>query len=276
MELRRLVFILSLFFFSKVAQAQYNCLWFKEQGNMVRYQACLEANKASEFYQFSKEFHEVYDRVMDMDPTWALPYRAKSVSNLKSGDFINWKKLIDKAVEYDTVTYLGYRAGCRFQFFRDYKGALEDCLLLKKVMNNDMGYTANGQYHLDIVLALCYKALGDRSKAIETILKRHREPDYMMGIFDYIHLGIMYAEQGELHMAKECFEKQQAFNDIAENRYYLALVFKKLDQKEKYIEHLEKSKSLYALGLKMNDPYQHPMDKVYLSTILTEEQSGFY
>ncbi|MCH7402103.1 tetratricopeptide repeat protein [Belliella kenyensis] len=267
MHIRSLIFVVFISFLGKAAHAQYNCEWFKAQGNMVRYQACLEANKSNEFYQFSKEFHEVYDRVMEMDPTWALPYRAKSVSYLKSGDFINWKKLIDQAVAYDTVTYLGYRAGCRFQFFRDYKGAIEDCLLLKKVMNNDMGYTANGQYHLDIVLALSYKALGDPNKAIETILERHQEANYMMGIFDMLHLGVLYAEQGDLQKAKACFEKQEAFNDLAENRYYLAMVYKELGQKENYIEQLEKAKSLYTIGLKMNDPYQAPMDKIYLKQI---------
>ncbi|MFD2036592.1 tetratricopeptide repeat protein [Belliella marina] len=249
------------------AMSQQNCYWFKHNGDMKRYEACIEAEKAGAYYQFSKEYHEVYDRVIEMDPTWAVPYRAKSVSYLKAGDFINWKKLMDKAVEYDTLSYLPYRAGCRFQFFRDYKGAIEDLLLLKKVTNNEMGYTPNGQYHLDIVLALCYKATGRSEEAIEVIFERFKDDSYEVGIFDYIHLGVLYLEKGEYNKAIEYLKKQEKFNDLAENRFYIAMAYKALQQKGSCLQNLKASKELYQNNLKMHDPYQEPMDKIYLSTI---------
>ncbi|WP_143960280.1 tetratricopeptide repeat protein [Litoribacter populi] len=254
--------------------AQPNCNYFKLNGEMKRYEACLEAEKAAGHYQFSKEYQQVFDRVIQMDPTWAYPYRAKSVAYLKSGDFIEWKKLIDKAVEYDTLGYLEYRGWCRYQFFRDYKGAIEDLLLLKKLTNNDMGISVNGHYHLDIALALCYKAIGKTDLAIDLILEKLGDETYFVGVYDQLHLGVMYLEKGNYAKAIEFLDKQKKINDLSENRYYAALAHKALNQKEAYVENLSLAREYYQNKQRMHDVYTHHMDKVYMSTIENEERNG--
>jgi len=69
------------------------------------------------------------------------------------------KKMIDKAVELDPEKYLGYRGWCRLQFLRDYKGAIKDIEELKSLVSYDIGACQTGDYHLNIVLTLCYQKL---------------------------------------------------------------------------------------------------------------------
>ena len=61
--------------------------------------ACIEAEKTEKLYQFQREFQETLDNSIKICPNFAYAYREKSTAYLKSGDFLTWKKLIDKAVD---------------------------------------------------------------------------------------------------------------------------------------------------------------------------------
>ena len=103
----------------------------------MQYKACkLVENIDDKYYQFSREFQEIYDKAIEICPYFAYGYREKSVAYLKSGDFITWKELMDKAVKYDEKGNLGYRGWCKYQFFKDYYGAIEDFETLEKLVND--------------------------------------------------------------------------------------------------------------------------------------------
>ena len=89
-----------LFIVSSVS-AQPNCETYKYYGETLKYEACKKAMEIKGKYQFSKEYQEVLDESLKIDPTFDYAYWAKSIAYLKSGDFITWKKLIDKAVVYN-------------------------------------------------------------------------------------------------------------------------------------------------------------------------------
>jgi hypothetical protein len=63
-------------------------------------------------------------------------------------EFSNLEKLIDKTVDLDFSLNLGYRACCRYQFFRDYKKLLKTSS--DGLVNHNIGYSINGDYHLNI------------------------------------------------------------------------------------------------------------------------------
>ncbi|NDV14920.1 hypothetical protein GO009_02690 [Muricauda sp. TY007] len=242
---------------------------------MERYKACLAAEKISEHYQFTREFQSILDSAITIDPTWDYPYRAKSTAYLKSGDFITWKKLIDKAVAYDTLANLYYRGRCRFNFFRDYKGAIADFKMLKQVIYNQnkvKELLIHDDTHVDTFLALCYRSLGETEKAIEIMTSRMATPSYSSGLFDHLHLGCMYLEQEEYIEAIEQFKKQEAINDLAENRFYIAIAYKNVLDQENYLINLKTAKEYLQQGKRVHDYYVENIDKIYWANILEEEK----
>ena len=268
--------LMLLFAFSS-AFAQPNCEAYKYYGDTLKYEACKKAMEIKGHYQFSKEYQTVLDESIEIDPTFDYAYWAKSIAYLKSGDFVTWKKLIDKAVEYNPKEHLGYRGWCRYQFFRDYKGAIKDVEKLDSLVDYDIGQSQNGTYHLNIAKGLCYKAIGEKEKAIAIIekqIKRNEEKDFV-GANDYLHLGVLYLETGEFEKAVETFKKQSVNNELAENQYYLALAYQKLDKPAESKSCLKKAKEFYIGERKMFDPYSNPMDKIYLKDIENEIKTAY-
>ncbi len=199
----------------------------------------------------------------------------KSVPYLKRGDFISWKKLIDKAVALNPREHLGYRGWCRYQFLRDYEGAIRDIEKLDSMTIHDIGYSVNADYHLNIAKALCYKALGQKNKAIEIIENQLAQKDYSPLTYDYFHLGVLKMETGDTDGGIAYLNKSIEFNDyLAEPYYYLGLIYKKQNMISEFKEYMEKAKAYYLKGYKRFDPYTHPMDKIYLADIENELTTG--
>lgn len=250
--------------------SQPNCEAFKSQGNTLAYEACKKNESAKKHYQFSKAFQKIIDEAIAIDPSFDYAYKEKSVAYLKSGDFFTWKQLMDKAVEINPIENLGYRGWCRYQFFRDYQGAIADIELLDSLIDYEIGFSANGDYHLNIAKALCYKALGQKDKAIHILTTQLSEKDYYPGIYDQLHLGVLYLETGNYTLAVETLNAQMEFNPLGEVAYYLGLAYKAQGKNTAYQQAINQAKALYTQDKKMFDPYTHPYDKVYLSEIEAE------
>lgn len=244
---------------------QPNCQAFKMEGDLLKYKACKQAMKIRGHYQFSREYQSYLDESIAIDSTFDYPYWAKSIAYLKSGDFLGWKPLIDQAVKHNPIKHLGYRGWCRYQFFRDYKGAIADIEELDRLMESDIGYSQNGTYHLNVAKALCLKGLGESDKALLVMQKQVQANESIdfIGAFDYLHLGVLYLETGQLGQAQNAFKKQAKINDIAENQYYWGLVEKKQNRHKQAVQRFEQALQLYEQEKRMFDPYSHPTDKIY-------------
>lgn len=244
-----------------VLKAQINCNTFNDESCK---KACELVNLA-EPYQGYKQSQLAFDEAIELCPSFDYAYREKSVPYLKRGDFILWKKLIDKAVELNPRNNLAYRGWCKYQFLRDYRAALDDIESFEKLMeDNHIEYSQNGDYSLKIVKALCYKMLGDTSKAINIIEGQVSRKDYTPRLFDYYHLGILFYETSNYNKAKKYFEKQIRNNDYyAEPYYYLAQIYKKQNNKLQAILLINKALEYYLTGKYMKDPYTNIVDRVY-------------
>jgi tetratricopeptide (TPR) repeat protein len=262
--------LLCFFAMIDLCYGQPNCEAYKYYGEMSKFEACKKAEESGKYYQFTKEYQEILDAALEIDSSYAYAYQAKGYAYLKSGDFITWEKLMSKAVRYEPALHLGYRGWCRYQFFRDYKGAIEDIERLESLVEGDIGFGQNGDYHLKIAKALCYKALGEKDKAIEIIEEQLGLEDHFVGLYDYLHLGILYLETNQLDKALHAFQNQEKENTLAENEFYRAVVYKKKKDKARCNKHLQKAYELYQNGRHMFDFYTHQMDRVFLSDIKTE------
>lgn len=265
--MRKYLFLIPLLFLFSKTNAQVNCEAFKYYGDTLQYKACkLVENIDEKHSQFSKEFQEAYDEAIEICPYFSYAYREKSVAYAKSGDFITWKTLMDKAVKYDAKSNLGYRGWIKYQFFKDYKGAISDFEKLEKLTDN-IGYSQNGAYHLKIAKAFCYSALGDKKKAIDIMEKQINEKDYLVGPSDYFQLGVTYFQIGDLENAKIAFEKQSKLSQLAENYYYIAKIAKTQHQFKDYERNKKLAIDLYQKGQNLKDAYTHHFNKVYFDSI---------
>ena len=263
---QKVLFILFLNSLQPVAYSQ-NCNVFLSEGDTCKYEACRYLENAPRVYQFSRQYQLNYDGAIKICPDYDYAYKNKSTPYLKSGDFLTWKKLMDKAVALNPKEHLSYRGWCRFQFFNDYAGAIKDIELLDDLVAYDIGYSQNGTYHLNVAKALCYKQLGQVAKALQILIEQINQPNYSVGLFDYLHLGVMQLALENYEAAEQAFDAQSAENELAENQYYLAQMAIKKSDKAKAKAHLIKAKDLYLVNRFMFDPYTHQVDKVYLLEI---------
>jgi len=272
--MKKIYFSFCLLFFSNMLLAPPNCEVFKN--DELCYEACQEAINAIRKKQGSWQSQEYFDRSLELCPSFDYSHMEKAVPYLKRGDFISWKKMIDRSVELDPLEHLGYRGWCRLQFLRDYEGAIADIERLDEINPHDIGYSQNGDYHLTIALALCYKEIGQKEKALKIIEGKLIQENYSAGLYDYYHLGVLQFEMGEYEEALKSFEKQIFENDyMGETYYFMAKTFKELGNEKAYSDNLNKAKSYYTAGKYRIDTYTEPIDKIYLMDIEKEIDSGF-
>ena len=246
-----------------------NCNVFRLEGDSVKFKACEKAIETvynKRLYQFDQRFHDGLSEAIKIDPNFDYPYKEQSVAYLKSGDFVSWKKLIDKAVELNPKGNLGYRAWCRYQFFRDYKGAITDIEALEKIYPAGyLGHSVNGDYELHIAKALCNSAIGQKEKAISLIENQLSKKDHNVGLYDYYQLGVTYFELNQYDKALENFEKQRKIYDFAENIYFKSKV-SKIRNKD-YLDLKNLALKTYDEGKTMLEGYTHHFNKIYRKQI---------
>lgn len=258
--------LISLPFF---AYSQPNCNAFLAKGDTSQYKACLVASSHNDkYYQFDLRSEKILDSAIKICPHFAYAYSEKSVPYLKSGDFITWKALIDKAVKYDAPGYLGYRGWCRLQFFRDYKGAISDFDQLLKISPEEIGVSSNGDYHLNIARGICYAALHEELKAASIIEAQLKVENYAPGPYDYYQLGVIYFKLKNYTKALECFMLQSKRNELGENDYYRARVLKLTGDRSGYKTARNSAILLFKKDKIMFDTYTHPFNEVYLKDVI--------
>ncbi|MCD4747666.1 MAG: hypothetical protein K8R58_15330 [Bacteroidales bacterium] len=253
-----------------------NCEVYKNDS--LYYQACLQYTKACKYSQGSKSAQILLDNAIEICPYFSHAYYVKAIPYLKRGEFITWKKMIDKAVEHNTEEYLGYRGGARFQFLRDYKGAINDIEKIDSLLGYNIGYIYNGDYHLQIVRALSYKGLENKEKAIQIIEQQLTKENYDAGPFDYLHLGILKLEIQDYQGAIIYLKKQIEINDyLSESYYYLSLAYKSVNEKTLYIKNITKAKDYYINEKRLpgEGSFMDYMDKIYMKDIENELKTAY-
>ena len=270
--MRVVIYILSFWIGSTtIVISQTNCNVYKFRGDDTCYVACKIAIDADEFEEGSPASQILLSRSIDQCNQMDYAYYKKAMPYLKTGDFVEWKKLIDKAVKINPAVYLGYRAWCRFDFLRDYDGAVTDINKLAKLTRGDVGFTASGVYHLMVLKALCFKEKGETEKAILLMESTLNQSNYVPGYYDYLHLGVMYLEAQNFKEAEKALEKQIEHNDyIAESYFFLALAKQGLDKPYESVNLLNMAMEKYNKGERRFARYNTPIDKIYLSDIENE------
>jgi tetratricopeptide (TPR) repeat protein len=256
--------------FSLPLKAQINCHIYPENSNCRK--GCELYSLHSDSWQGSKEEQTSIDSAITLCPAFAEGYRAKASSFIKSGQIRKWKVLIDRAVELDS-SYLRIRGWYYFKFLKDYNSALLDLLKISEINNGFPGQSEDGDYDLRIVIALCYRELGDYERAMEVFDRCIRENDEKKktGPFDYLHRGVLKLKTNDNEGALEDFQKQMdVYENFADAHYYLGKANKELGNTTVAHLNFKEAKDLYDKNLRRWDAYCEEIDLVYYEDILKE------
>jgi len=252
---------------------QPNCNVYLWKGDTVCYKACLQSLTAIEYDQGSAASQKHFDTAITLCSAVDYAFYEKSVPFLKRGDFITWHQLMEKAIALNPA-YLSERGWCRYKFLRDYEGAISDIDKFNSLFAHDIGYSGDGDYHMNVLKALCYKGLGQKNKAIELIEKQLSVKGYSPKLYDYLHLGVLKLETNDLLGAIDAFKKEIQINDyLAETYHYLSVAYRRMSNNAERERNIGKAKEYYLAGKKMSDPYTDHMDKVFLWDIEHEAQN---
>jgi len=245
-----------------------NCNLYKDDKEC--YEACIEAEKAVMHGQGSKASQEHFDKSIQHCPSFDYSYYEKAVPYAKRGLMREWKIMIDKAVELDPKEHLSNRGWYHFFFMHNYEAAIKDIERLDEMLDYDIGTTGDGTYHLNVMKALCWKGLGERQKAIEILTAQLNNKNHDAGLYDYLHLGVLYLENKEYELALQNLDNQIEVNDLSEIYYYKAMCLKQLNKVDEYKANLKKSLEYYEKDKSMSDPYRQLIDEIYRSDIENE------
>lgn len=262
------IIILGIIFLICSSYGPPNCNLYKDDEGC--YNACKEAEKAVMHSQGSKASQEHFDKSIKSCPTFDYSYYEMAVPYAKRGLMKEWKEMIDKAVEINPKEHLSNRGWYHFFFMHNYEAAIADIEQLDELVNYDIGHTGDAIYHLNIMKALCWKGLGEIEKAIVIIKQQMASEDHDIGLYDYLHLGVLQFQNGDFESALENLGKQISVNDLSEIYYYKALCLKAIGSNLEYIQNLEKSLEYYKTEKSMSNPYRQMVDEIFLIDIENE------
>ncbi|SHN33794.1 tetratricopeptide repeat protein [Chitinophaga sp. CF418] len=235
--------------------------------------ACRVRNQSSTFPQGSRRSQEYLDSAIRLCPDMADAWREISVPYLKRGDFVTWRKYIDKAVALQPARTLDIRGWCRFKFLRDYEGALEDLKRFDSLSHFASKHTGDGTYSLNVVMALCERELGNYSsaalyfsKGIDSIF--YTKGKDFIGLFDFLHRSVLKLRQQDYVGALSDLNQQEKLcRHYVETSYYKGIAYRALGKHKLAKQHFEKAARLYKEGFHMSDIYCEMLDAVYPSDV---------
>lgn len=268
-----LVFL--IFFFPVIGAAQYNCSIYPDS-NMAR--ACRVYNAVDSFYQGSPKCQYYLDSAIALCPAFAPAWREKSVPYLKRGDFVTWRKLMDKAVELDPFQFLPIRGWCRFKFLRDYEGALADLKRFDTLSAFGHNYSNDGNYELHVVMALCERELGHTDAAfryftlgIDSVAAQ--QGSAFVGLYGYVHLAVTKMAIKDYNGALRALQQENLqYDKFAETYYYIGVIYGLTGKKDLAKTNLLQAKALlndHSGKYHFNDIYCEIPDTIYGSDIET-------
>jgi tetratricopeptide (TPR) repeat protein len=252
-------------------RSQTNCQVFTDSCHI---KACLLYNKADSFAQGTRAGQLLYDSAIKVCPDYAEAWREIGVPYLKRGDFLTWRKYLDKAVSLKPQAFLGIRGWCLFKFLRDYEGALTDLQQFDTLTGFNPSYSGDGNYHLYIVMALCERELGNYPKAlhyfslgIDSMLAQKGEA--WIGLSDFLHRAVTKMRMKDYAGALTDLNRQmKKYDSYAEIYYYQGLIYNAMRRQKEAAASLGKAKALMASGTHhLSDIYCEMPDEVFMEDI---------
>lgn len=207
-----------------------------------------------------------YEKAIEYDQNNSDAWMERSVSYNKSGDFKQGFEYLNKAVELNPTSHLGYRGWIRLRKIRDYDKALADFDRLDSLTPNFVD--APWGENIDFLRGECYFGIKDYRKAIDLFNRNiENQKEDWADIHSFVYLGLCEYKLGNYEKAISEFQRALKQSEFTPESYFgIAKAYKKLGKIEKANENLliaEKN-----IAYKRNDIYNEFLNEIYLSEIL--------
>jgi tetratricopeptide (TPR) repeat protein len=214
---------------------------------------------------FFAEVHD-YETAIEYDQDNSDAWMERSVSFNKAGDFKQGFEYLNKAVELNPSSHLGYRGWIRLRKMRDYDKALVDFDRLDSLTPNFVD--APWGEDIDFLRGECYFGKKDYQKAIELFNRniKNQKEDWA-DIHSFVYLGLCEYELGNYEKAVAEFQRAlKQTENVPESYFGMAKAYQKLSQIEKAKENISKAEN--SMHYKRDDVYNEFLNEIYLSEIL--------
>lgn len=210
------------------------------------------------------------DSILKLDPTNAAAWREISIPYLKRGMPLEWKPLIDKAVEYNAETWQPMRGYLYLYFYRDYKKAIADfdaSDTLTEYIDYPQGHS------VDFWRGIAYLGQKDYQNSIaywnKHITKETEDSgEDWVELEAFLYRGIAYYESGNSEKALENFDKVIAyFKQSADAKYYKALILKEIGKTDEAISLVNDAIVDFKAEFYNNRDYVEALRQIYLSDL---------
>jgi len=152
----------------------------------------------------------VLREALQLQPTNAKVWRELGIPYGMKGMAADFYGNYEKAVQYDTLNWIGWRSYTYLYFYRDYERAIADFDSLDKLTPNFVDYPQSISIHF--MRAICYLKLAQYEKAL-SFWDAHIKEELKTSSEDYIDprtwlfQGITYLKMNDFKKARESIDR---------------------------------------------------------------------
>lgn len=210
------------------------------------------------------------DSILKLDPTNAAAWREISIPYLKRGMPLQWKPLIDRAVEIDAKTWVPMRGYLYLLFYRDYEKAIADF----DASDTLTTYIDHPQGHsVDFWRGIAYLGSKDYKNSIaywdKHITKETEDSgEDWVELEAFLYRGIAFYESGNSEEALENFDKViRYFKQSADAKYFKAKILKETGETKEAQVLIEEAILDFNAGFYNNRDYVETLHQIYLEDL---------
>lgn len=223
-------------------------------------------------FQQGSEIEQSYlDSAIFYNPNNADAFYEKSAWQIKTGDYVQYFKYMDKAVELEPKVYLGWRGAIKLHYLRDYEGAIEDLMAYNELFPTSDENAARGE-STNYLLGLGFMGLEDYEKAIYFFNKSisTAENKDQLGYIDpytFLYKAVCHIKLGEYEIADFELERTLDFYGNCAEAFFYKAVLAKNGNHDLACKNIQKALVNFNKGYNLTDPYREVHNQLYKDDI---------
>lgn len=220
----------------------------------------------------------ILDTAIFLDSTNHNAWLEKSTWAIKIGDYKEYAFYINKAVEIDPLSSLGYRAWTRLFCLRDYQGALDDLDRLDSLTPAFMDYPWGENIYF--LRGLAKMQMGRDEEALKAfttcILKTTEEVgEKWIDVYAFVYRGQILLKSNRIDESIRDFDTALKYYDICPEAYYhKALALIKNGDRTTACENLQYAFEFAQKGYINSTIYRDVFNQLYVSDIEAQIESN--